>query len=72
MLGWTQDDLADSSRVSRATIASFERNERQPTEANKAQLRLALEKAGLELIPENGGGAGVRFRRPAGEESEEE
>ncbi|WP_342593613.1 transcriptional regulator [Ancylobacter gelatini] len=28
-------------------------------------LRRALEAAGIEFIPENGGGAGVRFQKPA-------
>jgi hypothetical protein len=31
-----------------------------------AELRKALEKAGVEFIPENGGGAGVRLRKRAG------
>lgn len=64
LLGWTQEQLADASRVSRSTIASFERNERQPTEANVAMLRLAFERAGLEIIDENGGGEGLRFKVP--------
>lgn len=55
-----------ASLVSRSTIASFERNERMPTDANRAQLRQAFEKAGVEIIPENGGGEGVRFRAPRG------
>lgn len=63
MLGWSQDQLAQASRVSRSTIASFERNERQPTEANQAMLRLAFEQVGLEIIDENGGGEGIRFRK---------
>ena len=29
------------------------------------KMRRALEKAGVEFIPENGGGAGVRLARPA-------
>ena len=28
------------------------------------ELRRALEKAGVELIPENGRGAGVRMKKP--------
>jgi hypothetical protein len=35
------------------------------TAANEAALRSALEAAGIEFIDENGGGAGVRFRKPA-------
>jgi hypothetical protein len=35
------------------------------TSANEAALRTALEAAGVEFIDENGGGAGVRLRKPA-------
>lgn len=32
-------------------------------ESNKTLLRLAFEKAGVQFIPENGGGAGVRLAK---------
>lgn len=32
------------------------------TQANVQAMRLALEAAGIEFIPENSGGAGVRLR----------
>jgi hypothetical protein len=32
--------------------------------ANARAIRAALEAAGVEFIPENGGGAGVRLRKP--------
>jgi len=35
------------------------------TSANEAALRQALENAGVEFIDENGGGAGVRLRKPS-------
>ncbi|WP_461655133.1 hypothetical protein [Methylorubrum aminovorans] len=34
------------------------------TEANGDAIRRALEAAGLEFIAENGGGPGVRLRKP--------
>jgi hypothetical protein len=34
------------------------------TLANEAALRQALEAAGVEFIDENGGGPGVRLRKP--------
>jgi hypothetical protein len=37
------------------------------TLANEAALRQALEAAGVEFIDENGGGLGVRLRRPTKE-----
>jgi transcriptional regulator with XRE-family HTH domain len=59
----SQDRLADASGVAKRTIASFEKEERQPYDRTIAALRAALETAGVEFIPENGGGAGVRLRK---------
>ena len=39
------------------------------TAANNLAIRRAFENAGVELIDENGGGAGVRLRKPAKERS---
>ena len=64
MLGWSQEQLAEAAKISRATIADFERGERTPTAANLIAIREAFEKAGLEFIPENGGGVGLRFKHP--------
>lgn len=63
MLGWSQDQLSEAAKISRATIADFERGERTPTATNLIAIREAFEKAGLEFIPENGGGVGLRFKR---------
>ena len=68
LLGWSQDDLAERSGVSKPTIG---RLESQAGEAvgGRAEtgdaLVAALEKAGVEFIAENGGGAGVRMRKRA-------
>ncbi|WP_292440277.1 helix-turn-helix transcriptional regulator [Mesorhizobium sp.] len=59
----SREDLAEKSRVSHRSIVDFERGAREPREATKAALRAALESAGVEFIPENGGGAGVRLRK---------
>lgn len=62
LLDWTRDDLARESKVSRAAIADFETDKRSVRERTTDDLRAAFEAAGLEFIPENGGGAGIRFR----------
>jgi len=62
LIGWSQDKLATESKVAKATIANFEANRRAPYERTLADLRATLETAGVEFIPENGGGAGVRLR----------
>ncbi|WP_237402424.1 helix-turn-helix domain-containing protein [Rhodovulum sulfidophilum] len=59
----SQDRLAEASGVAKRTIASFEKEERQPYERTISALRYALEAAGVDFIPENGGGAGVRMRK---------
>lgn len=64
MLGWQQADLAGASGVPKPTISAFELKPeagKLATLNNRAMVE-AFEKAGLEFIPENGGGAGIRFR----------
>lgn len=63
MLRLTRDDLAAASKVAVATIADFETGRRQPHPRTLDAIRTALEAAGVEFIPENGGGAGVRLRK---------
>ncbi|MGH6883089.1 helix-turn-helix domain-containing protein [Hypericibacter sp.] len=63
LLGWSQDDLADASKVSRATIANFEREATSPYASSLDQLQKTLERAGAIFIEENGEGPGVRLRK---------
>lgn len=63
LVNWSQDQLEASAKVARKTIADFEREVRQPYPRTLEALRAALEAAGVEFIPENGGGAGVRLRK---------
>ena len=66
LLEWGQDDLEKASRVAKKTIADFERGARTPLPRTLAAIQGALEDAGVEFIPENGGGAGVRLRKRSG------
>ena len=71
LLGWTLDRLAARSGTSPQMVRVYEQTGRlvlmrrhsrpKPVEA-VAAVRVALEAAGVEFIPENGGGAGVRLR----------
>jgi transcriptional regulator with XRE-family HTH domain len=63
MLGWSQSELATAAAVSRQTVADFERGARIPIVNNIASIKRALEAAGIEFIPENGVGVGVRLLR---------
>jgi transcriptional regulator with XRE-family HTH domain len=64
LIGWSAQDLANASSVGVATIrrAELKDSETGMTAPNSAAIRTALEAAGVEFIPENGGGAGVRLR----------
>jgi len=64
MLGWSQAELAKAANVSRQTIADFERGAHLPISNNLVSIVAAFQKAGIEFIRENGGGAGVRFKKP--------
>ncbi len=60
-----QADLAEKAGVSVDTIKRLERTV-GPVSANVTTVNavvLVLEAAGIEFIPENGGGAGVRLRK---------
>ena len=61
-LGWGTRDLARNAGVSPDTVARFERGE-QLKGTTVAALRSTFEAAGIEFIPENGGGPGVRVSR---------
>jgi transcriptional regulator with XRE-family HTH domain len=70
LLKWSQRDLEAAAKVAQKTITDFELENRTPYERTLDALRAALEKAGVELIPEGGtshaGGPGARLkRRPA-------
>jgi hypothetical protein len=64
LLRWRARDLARESSVGVATIRRAELTEKTTLliPATDQAIRRALERAGIEFIEENGGGAGVRFR----------
>lgn len=70
LIGWSQGELASASNVAKATIANFEAEKRSPYGRTLDDLIAALEAAGVEFIAENGGGAGVRLRKPGGSHDE--
>lgn len=71
LLEWTQDRLAEASSVSKKTLVDFEAGKRTPYDRTIADITRAFELAGIEFIPENGGGAGVRFRHRRDAEGQE-
>jgi hypothetical protein len=71
LVRWSAEDLARASAVSVTTIRRAELTEAETsmTAANDLAVRHALEAAGIEFIDENGGGPGVRLKKPPKERS---
>ncbi|WP_409565213.1 helix-turn-helix domain-containing protein [Methylobacterium sp. J-078] len=69
-VGWGVRELAEKAGVTANTVTRIE-NGADAKQSTMTALRSALEAAGVEFIPENGGGAGVRLRKrqDAGSES---
>ena len=67
LIRWSAEELARKASLSVATIrrAELTDDETSMTAANDLAVRRALEEAGVEFIDENGGGAGVRLRKPS-------
>jgi len=59
----SREALAVAAQVAVRTIADFESGRRAPISATLGAIRRALEAAGVEFVPENGGGPGVRLRK---------
>jgi ribosome-binding protein aMBF1 (putative translation factor) len=66
LLKWSAQDLARKSALGVNTVRRAEASEGETslTTANELAARRALEDAGIEFIDENGGGPGVRLRKP--------
>jgi transcriptional regulator with XRE-family HTH domain len=65
LLDWSQQVLAERAGVGIVTIRQLEAESHLPRRATLAVVRGAFEVAGVEFIDENGGGAGVRLRKPS-------
>ena len=64
LVDMTQQQLADAARVGLSTVKAFEAGRTTPMVNNLEAIRRALEAAGIEFIPTNGGGVGVRMKAP--------
>jgi transcriptional regulator with XRE-family HTH domain len=66
LLGWSQDDLARSSEVSIPTVKRLEASDGPlgGWDQTADKIVTAINSAGVEFIEENGGGPGVRLRKP--------
>ena len=64
LIGWSQQDLANNAGVGTVAIHQLESGTSQPRRATLDVVKRAFEAAGVEFIDENGGGFGVRLRKP--------
>jgi predicted transcriptional regulator len=69
LLDWSQQELADKAAVGIVTVRQLEAAVHEPRRSTLNVIRRALEAAGVEFIDENGGGPGVRLRKPVGRKS---
>ena len=65
LVGLSQETLAAAARISVPTLRRMEASAGPATGManNVSAVRRALEAAGVEFIPENGSGVGVRLRK---------
>ena len=61
----TQPQLARAAKIGLSSVVDFERSRRDVSADMIATLEDTLIRAGIEFIDENGGGAGVRLRKPS-------
>jgi DNA-binding XRE family transcriptional regulator len=64
LLDWSQQQLADAAGVGVVTIRLLEAGKSEPRRSTVYVIKQAIESAGVEFTDENGGGAGVRLRKP--------
>lgn len=63
-VGWGVRDLARAADVAASTVSRFEAGQNINLNSLTA-MKEALEYAGVQFIPENGGGPGVRLEKPS-------
>lgn len=67
LVGWSQTELGLAAGLSLPTVKRFETGTgARVSDTAIGKMRAALESAGVDFIPENGGGAGVRLRKTGG------
>ena len=66
LLGWSQQELADRAIVSLNALTRLERGQVDSRQSTVRSVESALIKGGVELIPAEEKGEGVRLVKPSG------
>jgi predicted transcriptional regulator len=64
LLDWSQQQLADKAIVSLNALARLEAGKVDPRVSTVMAIQKALAKAGIEFLPSDAKGEGVRLRSP--------
>lgn len=64
LLDWSQQELADQAVISLNSLKRFESSQGDPRLSTLQSIQRALEKAGVEFIPADNKGEGVRMAKP--------
>jgi transcriptional regulator with XRE-family HTH domain len=64
LLEMSQSQLARAAGLGLSTVVDFEKGRRQVSEKAFQAIRTVFEEAGIDWIDENGGGEGIRLRKP--------
>ena len=65
-LNWTVRDLAEATGLHRNTITNIEVGRYAGDPTTLAMIKSVFNREGVQFIDENGGGPGVRLRKPSG------
>ncbi|MGI3901250.1 MAG: helix-turn-helix domain-containing protein [Janthinobacterium lividum] len=62
MLGWSMEDLAKAAGLSASTVKRMETESSLPiSDAAMANIRIALERVGIQFLADTGEGIGLRL-----------
>jgi transcriptional regulator with XRE-family HTH domain len=64
LIGLSQAELAERAGVMPLTVRNYETGKSEPSHKTWRALKAALERGGVQFIDENGGGSGVRWKKP--------
>jgi len=64
LLGWSQQQLADKAIMSLNAVTRLEAGKVDPRVSTVTAIEKALVKAGIEFLPSDAKGEGVRLRSP--------